>query len=111
MHITGATLALLAGAYAVEDVSMEHRDPYLRELGEPTYLVIDPRVKAQPGPHGLARTNHPQLTGLISSPMPNIEFLDSSVCINGVESQPSKGYGENVEYVCDLDSQLSYAPG
>lgn len=24
---------------------MEHRDPYLRELGEPTYLVIDPRVK------------------------------------------------------------------
>ena len=32
---------------------MEHGDPYLRELGEPTYLVIDPRVRAQPGPHGL----------------------------------------------------------
>uniref|UniRef100_A0A8C0LKX5 Adenylate cyclase type 4 n=1 Tax=Canis lupus dingo TaxID=286419 RepID=A0A8C0LKX5_CANLU len=43
VHITGATLALLAGAYAVEDAAMEHRDPYLRELGEPTYLVIDPR--------------------------------------------------------------------
>lgn len=42
MHITGATLALLAGAYAVERADMEHRDPYLRELGEPTYLVIDP---------------------------------------------------------------------
>lgn len=56
MHITGATLALLGGAYAVEDVAMEHRDPYLRELGEPTYLVIDPRVKAQPGLH----PNHPQ---------------------------------------------------
>ncbi|KAI4582915.1 hypothetical protein MJG53_008128 [Ovis ammon polii x Ovis aries] len=42
VHITGATLALLAGAYAVEDAAMEHRDPYLRELGEPTYLVIDP---------------------------------------------------------------------
>ncbi|XP_006835448.1 PREDICTED: adenylate cyclase type 4 [Chrysochloris asiatica] len=45
VHITGATLALLAGAYAVEDAAMEHRDPYLRELGEPTYLVIDPRAK------------------------------------------------------------------
>ena len=53
VHITGATLALLAGAYAVEDAAMEHGDPYLRELGEPTYLVIDPRVRAQPGPHGL----------------------------------------------------------
>lgn len=42
VHITGATLALLAGAYAVERADMEHRDPYLRELGEPTYLVIDP---------------------------------------------------------------------
>ncbi|XP_064148418.1 adenylate cyclase type 4 isoform X6 [Loxodonta africana] len=45
VHITGATLALLAGAYAVEDAAMEHRDPYLRELGEPTYLVIDPRAE------------------------------------------------------------------
>lgn len=40
----------------MEDAAMEHRDPYLRELGEPTYLVIDPRVKAQPGLH----PNHPQ---------------------------------------------------
>nr|XP_020018499.1 adenylate cyclase type 4 isoform X2 [Castor canadensis] len=47
VHITGATLALLAGAYAVEDVAMEHRDPYLRELGEPTYLVIDPRAEQE----------------------------------------------------------------
>ncbi|XP_034504591.1 adenylate cyclase type 4 isoform X3 [Ailuropoda melanoleuca] len=47
VHITGATLALLAGVYAVEDASMEHRDPYLRELGEPTYLVIDPRAEEE----------------------------------------------------------------
>lgn len=59
VHITGATLALLAGAYAVEDAGMEHRDPYLRELGDPTYLVIDPRVKAQRRPRGLAHTNCP----------------------------------------------------
>lgn len=26
---------------------MEHRDPYLRELGEPTYLVIDPRAEEE----------------------------------------------------------------
>lgn len=50
VHITGATLALLAGAYAVEAAAMEHRDPYLRDLGEPTYLVIDPRVTAELGP-------------------------------------------------------------
>uniref|UniRef100_A0A8C4LYN2 Adenylate cyclase type 4 n=1 Tax=Equus asinus asinus TaxID=83772 RepID=A0A8C4LYN2_EQUAS len=61
VHITGATLALLAGAYAVEDAAMEHRDPYLRELGEPTYLVIDPRVKAQPEPHGLGPKMRPSL--------------------------------------------------
>ncbi|XP_055472445.1 adenylate cyclase type 4 isoform X1 [Psammomys obesus] len=47
VHITGATLALLAGAYAVEKADMEHRDPYLRELGEPTYLVIDPRAEEE----------------------------------------------------------------
>ncbi|XP_060150655.1 adenylate cyclase type 4 isoform X3 [Globicephala melas] len=47
VHITGATLALLAGAYAVEDAAMEHGDPYLRELGEPTYLVIDPRAEEE----------------------------------------------------------------
>lgn len=29
---------------------MEHRDPYLPDLEEPTYLVIDPRVRAEPGP-------------------------------------------------------------
>ncbi|XP_061036697.1 adenylate cyclase type 4 isoform X2 [Eubalaena glacialis] len=47
VHITGATLALLAGAYAVEEAAMEHGDPYLRELGEPTYLVIDPRAEEE----------------------------------------------------------------
>ncbi|EGW11540.1 Adenylate cyclase type 4 [Cricetulus griseus] len=47
VHITGATLALLAGVYAVERADMEHRDPYLRELGEPTYLVIDPRAEEE----------------------------------------------------------------
>ena len=58
MHITGATLALLAGAYAVESADMEHRDPYLRELGEPTYLVIDPLVKAHLGPRRVDQANH-----------------------------------------------------
>uniref|UniRef100_A0A4X2M8H1 Adenylate cyclase type 4 n=1 Tax=Vombatus ursinus TaxID=29139 RepID=A0A4X2M8H1_VOMUR len=47
VHITGATLALLGGAYAVEDAAPGHRDPYLRELGEPTYLVIDPRAEEE----------------------------------------------------------------
>ena len=90
---------------------MEHRDPYLRELGEPTYLVIDPRVKAQPGPQGLAHPNHPQQIGLIFSPMPEIEFLDPSVCVEGEETPSSRECWENVENVCDPDSQSSCAPG
>lgn len=75
---------------------MEHGDPYLRELGEPTYLVIDPRVRAQPGPHGLAHPNHPQPTGLISS-MPETELLCPEVCIVGEGTQAFKGCGENGE--------------
>ncbi|XP_038597044.1 adenylate cyclase type 4 [Tachyglossus aculeatus] len=47
VHITGATLALLGGAYAVEDAAPGHRDAYLRELGETTYLVIDPRAEEE----------------------------------------------------------------
>lgn len=90
---------------------MEHRDPYLRELGEPTYLVIDPRVKAQPEPHGLVGPTHPQPTGLILS-IPKIEFLHPSVCVKGEGKQAFKGCGENGEgRVCDLDSQPSYIPG
>ncbi|XP_058522252.1 adenylate cyclase type 4 [Ochotona princeps] len=54
VHITRATLALLAGAYAVEDAATEHRDPYLRELGEPTYLVIDPRAEEEEDEQGTA---------------------------------------------------------
>lgn len=41
----------------MERADTEHRDPYLRELGEPTYLVIDPRVKAQLGPHRSNQAN------------------------------------------------------
>lgn len=34
----------------MEAANMEHRDPYLPDLGEPTYLVIDPWVRAELGP-------------------------------------------------------------
>jgi hypothetical protein len=101
VHITGATLALLAGAYAVEDVAMEHRDPYLRELGEPTYLVIDPRVKAQFGLCGLNQANHPQA-------MPELEFLCPNV-YGGGDKCP-RGVGR-MGKVHDLHSQISHAPG
>ncbi|KAM8783979.1 LOW QUALITY PROTEIN: adenylate cyclase type 4 [Rhynchonycteris naso] len=94
VHITGATLDLLAGAYAVEDVVMEHRDPYLRDLGEPTYLVIDPRVKAQSEP-GVAHPNS-TATGLVSS-MPEIESLGPSVHAAEEGTQDSEGHGENGE--------------
>ncbi|XP_058441810.1 adenylate cyclase type 4 isoform X4 [Marmota monax] len=93
VHITGATLALLAGAYAVEDAAVESRDPYLRELGEPTYLVIDPRVKDQE-PHGLHHANHLQAIGLISSSMSGVEFLGTS---GGQGQKPLRGLGRKGE--------------
>ncbi|KAF5925765.1 hypothetical protein HPG69_002215 [Diceros bicornis minor] len=110
VHITGATLALLAGAYAVEDAAMEHRDPYLRELGEPTYLVIDPRVKAQPGPRVLAHPTLPQPTGLLSA-MPETEFLGPGVCVKGERKQAFKGCGENGEgsVILTLSPHMSQA--
>uniref|UniRef100_A0A6I8NS97 adenylate cyclase n=1 Tax=Ornithorhynchus anatinus TaxID=9258 RepID=A0A6I8NS97_ORNAN len=63
VHITGATLALLGGAYAVEDAAPGQRDAYLRELGETTYLVIDPRVSppTPPSLDSLGTTMRPSL--------------------------------------------------
>lgn len=79
----------------MEDAVLEHRDPYLRELGEPTYLVIDPRVRTQPEPHGSAHPKHPQPLGLIAS-MPEIEFLGPYVCCGGGDTG-FKGCWENGE--------------
>uniref|UniRef100_A0A8C6L1V6 adenylate cyclase n=1 Tax=Nothobranchius furzeri TaxID=105023 RepID=A0A8C6L1V6_NOTFU len=43
VHITSVTLEHLNGAYKVEDGDGQERDPYLKEHGVITYLVINPK--------------------------------------------------------------------
>ncbi|TKS81803.1 Adenylate cyclase type 2 [Collichthys lucidus] len=45
VHITSVTLEHLNGAYKVEDGEGQERDPYLKEHGVVTYLVINPKVE------------------------------------------------------------------
>nr|XP_057908751.1 adenylate cyclase type 2 isoform X3 [Doryrhamphus excisus] len=45
VHITSVTLEHLNGAYKVEDGDGQERDPYLKEHGVVTYLVINPKVE------------------------------------------------------------------
>lgn len=47
VHITSVTLEHLNGAYKVEDGDGQERDPYLKEHGVITYLVINPKVQQQ----------------------------------------------------------------
>lgn len=44
VHITSVTLEHLKGAYKVEPGDGQERDPYLKEHGIVTYLVINPKV-------------------------------------------------------------------
>lgn len=44
VHITSVTLEHLNGSYKVEDGDGQERDPYLKEHGVTTYLVINPKV-------------------------------------------------------------------
>lgn len=44
VHITSVTLEHLNGAYKVEYGDGQERDPYLKEHGVITYLVINPKV-------------------------------------------------------------------
>uniref|UniRef100_A0A8C9VK09 Adenylate cyclase type 4 n=1 Tax=Scleropages formosus TaxID=113540 RepID=A0A8C9VK09_SCLFO len=46
VHITSVTLEHLNGAYKVEDGDGQERDPYLKEHGIITYLVINPKRRS-----------------------------------------------------------------
>ncbi|XP_075868618.1 adenylate cyclase type 2 isoform X2 [Nelusetta ayraudi] len=45
VHITSVTLEHLNSAYKVEDGEGQERDPYLKEHGVVTYLVVNPKVE------------------------------------------------------------------
>ncbi|XP_067305326.1 adenylate cyclase type 2 [Pseudorasbora parva] len=51
VHITSVTLEHLNGAYKVEDGDGQERDPYLKEHGVITYLVINPKAERKSPQH------------------------------------------------------------
>ncbi|XP_029306622.1 adenylate cyclase type 2 isoform X3 [Cottoperca gobio] len=51
VHITSVTLEHLNDAYKVEDGDGQERDPYLKEHGVITFLVINPKVERQSPQH------------------------------------------------------------
>uniref|UniRef100_A0A9J7YUQ0 Adenylate cyclase type 2 n=1 Tax=Cyprinus carpio carpio TaxID=630221 RepID=A0A9J7YUQ0_CYPCA len=51
VHITSVTLEHLNGAYKVEDGDGQERDPYLKEHGVVTYLVINPKAERKSPQH------------------------------------------------------------
>ncbi|XP_066539140.1 adenylate cyclase type 2 isoform X2 [Hoplias malabaricus] len=51
VHITSITLEHLNGAYKVEDGYGQERDPYLKEHGVITYLVINPKAERRSPQH------------------------------------------------------------
>ncbi|XP_076826755.1 adenylate cyclase type 2 isoform X2 [Brachyhypopomus gauderio] len=51
VHITCVTLEHLNGAYKVEDGYGQERDPYLKEHGVLTYLVINPKAERRSPQH------------------------------------------------------------
>ncbi|XP_017336003.1 adenylate cyclase type 2 [Ictalurus punctatus] len=51
VHITSVTLEHLNGAYKVEDGYGHERDPYLKEHGVVTYLVINPKAERRSPQH------------------------------------------------------------
>ncbi|XP_061675568.1 adenylate cyclase type 2 isoform X2 [Syngnathoides biaculeatus] len=58
VHITSVTLEHLNAAYKVEDGDGQERDPYLREHGVVTYLVVNPKVERRSPQHHY-RPRHP----------------------------------------------------
>lgn len=51
VHITSVTLEHLNGAYKVEDGDGQEREPYLKEHGVVTYLVINPKAERKSPQH------------------------------------------------------------
>ncbi|TRY93893.1 hypothetical protein DNTS_016039 [Danionella cerebrum] len=51
VHISSVTLEHLNGAYKVEDGDGQERDPYLKEHGVVTYLVINPKAERKSPQH------------------------------------------------------------
>ncbi|CAL1610746.1 unnamed protein product [Knipowitschia caucasica] len=91
VHITSVTLEHLDGAYKVEDGNGQDRDPYLKEHGVITYLVINPKVES---PHFKPRMNGAKMRASVrmtryleswgaAKPFANLHHRDSMTNENG----------------------------
>ncbi|KAJ0065890.1 hypothetical protein NL108_000134, partial [Boleophthalmus pectinirostris] len=93
VHITSVTLEHLNGAYKVEDGNGQDRDPYLKEHGVITYLVINPKVERRSPQHrprlnGAKMRASVRMTRYLESwgaakPFANLHHRDSMTNENG----------------------------
>uniref|UniRef100_A0A8C1ZU02 Adenylate cyclase type 2 n=1 Tax=Cyprinus carpio TaxID=7962 RepID=A0A8C1ZU02_CYPCA len=95
VHITSVTLEHLNGAYKVEDGDGQERDPYLKEHGVVTYLVINPKRKSpqhhyrtRPTMYGTKMRASVRMTRYLESwgaakPFANLHHRDSMTNENG----------------------------
>ncbi|KAK7887190.1 hypothetical protein WMY93_026811 [Mugilogobius chulae] len=93
VHITSVTLEHLNGAYKVEEGSGQDRDPYLKEHGVITYLVINPKVErpllnSRPRLQGAKMRASVRMTRYLESwgaakPFANLHHRDSMTNENG----------------------------
>uniref|UniRef100_A0A8C1ZSY9 Adenylate cyclase type 2 n=1 Tax=Cyprinus carpio TaxID=7962 RepID=A0A8C1ZSY9_CYPCA len=118
VHITSVTLEHLNGAYKVEDGDGQERDPYLKEHGVVTYLVINPKRKSpqhhyrtRPTMYGTKMRASVRMTRYLESwgaakPFANLHHRDSMTNENGkintAVSLPMRHYE-----LCNCSSQQS----
>uniref|UniRef100_A0A3B3ZZH3 adenylate cyclase n=1 Tax=Periophthalmus magnuspinnatus TaxID=409849 RepID=A0A3B3ZZH3_9GOBI len=94
VHITSVTLEHLNGAYKVEDGNGQDRDPYLKEHGVITYLVINPKVERRSPQYHRPRLNGAKMRASVrmtryleswgaAKPFANLHHRDSMTNENG----------------------------
>ncbi|XP_016423158.1 adenylate cyclase type 2-like [Sinocyclocheilus rhinocerous] len=76
VHITSVTLEHLNGAYKVEDGDGQERDPYLKEHGVVTYLVINPKAERKSPQHHY-RPRHPMDGAKMRASVRMTRYLES----------------------------------
>ncbi|XP_057195787.1 adenylate cyclase type 2 isoform X2 [Triplophysa rosa] len=76
VHITSETLEHLNGAYKVEDGNGQERDPYLKEHGVITYLVINPKAERK-SPQHYNRPRHTMYGAKMRASVRMTRYLES----------------------------------
>uniref|UniRef100_A0A8C5ECF2 Adenylate cyclase type 2 n=1 Tax=Gouania willdenowi TaxID=441366 RepID=A0A8C5ECF2_GOUWI len=121
VHITSVTLEHLNGSYKVEDGEGQERDPYLKEHGVLTYLVINPKrlspqhhYRSRNTPYGTKMRASVRMTRYLESwgaakPFANLHHRDSMTNENGKINTTVRNVSNSylVMYVLDLNGQYA----